>query len=329
MEAKKQCAYNQTRGRFLGLDVDAGDFSVASLGDRTPALTPKSGAGLWIVPFRGISPASVRAPLDLVYLDRNCEVIDVVESFPLSRGLPSIEPAASVLALPTRTIDSTETQAGDRLVLCAPEEMKWRLKEFPGPSPPVRAPKSAPHRKQEPIPGSILNLAQRENRPEPEPAVRELPQSRPANGNGPVEPEIKSVKLAKSWLQRWLNPDPPDLRKTPRESLPGLAAHFWTGGAPEEHRIRDISASGLYVITEERWYPGTVVRMTLTDSAQPIVERSITVNASSVRWGNDGVGLHFVVHDAKDMRRGQIPQVNAVNGKELDQFLRLMRNGGN
>jgi hypothetical protein len=204
--------------------------------------------------------------------------------------------------------------------------MKWRLKEFPSPVPVVG---SAAPRKQEPIPGSILHLAQGENRPRPEPAAEERPQLRPANGNGVIEPGIKTLKPAKSWLERWLNPDPPDLRKTARESLPGLAAHFWTGGAPEEHCVRDISPSGLYVVTEERWYPGTVVRMTLTDSAQPIVERSISVNASSVRWGNDGVGLHFVVHNAKDTRRGQTPLVNAVNRNELDQFLRLMRNGRN
>jgi hypothetical protein len=329
LEAKKQCAYNQTRGRFLGLDLDAGDFSVASLGDRMPALTPKSGGGLWIVPFRGISPASVRTPLDLVYLDRNCEVIDVVESFPLYRGSPLTEPAASVLALPTRTIDSTQTRTGDHLVLCAPEEMQWRLKEFPTPSPAARAAESTAPRKQDRIPGNILSLVQRENRPIPVPPAEALPQPRPSNKYALIQPEIKTPKPAKSWLERWLNPDPPDLRKTPRESLPGLAAYFFTGGAPEEHRIRDISATGLYVVTEERWYLGTVVRMTLTDSAKPIIERSITVHASSVRWGNDGVGLHFVLKNEKDKRRGQTPLGNAVNRNELDRFLQLMRSGAN
>jgi hypothetical protein len=329
MEARKQCAYNQTRGRFLGMDLDAGDFSVASLGDRMPALTPKSGGGLWIVPFRGISPASVRTPLDLVYLDRNCEVIDVVESFPLYRSSQSTEPAASVLALPSRTIDSTQTRTGDRLVLCAPEEMQWRLKEFPSPRPAACPTESTAPRKQERIPGSILSPVQRENHPIPKPPAEALPRPRPSNKYALIQPEIKPPKPAKSWLERWLNPDPPDLRKTPREPLPGLAAYFFTGGAPEEHRIRNISSSGLYVVTEERWYLGTVVRMTLTDSAKPIVERSITVHASSVRWGNDGVGLHFVLKNEKDKRRGQTPLGNAVNGKQLDGFLHLMRSGAN
>jgi hypothetical protein len=327
MEARKQCAYNQTRGRVLGLEVDAGDFSPASLDDRMPALTPKSGAGLWLVPFRGISAASVLTPLDLIYLDGNCEVIDVVEAFPISQGSTSVEPAASVLALPTRTIDSTKTQTGDRLLLCAAEEMTWRIKRMASPSQVPSAVEAPARRKEEPNPGSILHLAQWENHSLAELPAEARPQPRPSNGNGRIEPETKSVKPAKSWLERWLNPDPPDLRKTSRESLPGLAAYFWTGGAPEEHCIRDVSPTGLYVVTEERWYLGTVVRMTLTDSSEPSVERSITVHATAVRWGNDGVGLHFVLQDSKNKRRGLPPIVEGIDKKQLDQFLVRIRNG--
>jgi hypothetical protein len=59
MESRQHCAYNQTRGCFLGLDVVAGDFSGASLNDWTSVLTPNSGAGLWMVPFRGIAATDV------------------------------------------------------------------------------------------------------------------------------------------------------------------------------------------------------------------------------------------------------------------------------
>ncbi|MGD0788091.1 MAG: PilZ domain-containing protein [Terracidiphilus sp.] len=326
MEARKQCAYNQTRGRVLGMEVDAGDFSPASLGDRTPALTPKSGAGLWLLPFRGISAANVRTPLDLIYLDANCEVIDVVESFPISLGSTSIEPAASVLALPTRTIDSTKTQTGDRLLLCAAEEMTWRIKRMPSPSQAPSASQAPARRKEEPNPGSILHLAEWENRA-PAELSAEGRQPRPASRSAFIESGTKSVNPAKSWLERWLNPNPPDLRKSPRESLPCLAAYFWTGGAPEEHCIRDVSPTGLYVVTEERWYLGTVVRMTLTDSSEPSIERSITVHATAVRWGNDGVGLHFVVQGFKGKRRGLPPIVEGIDKKQLDRFLGRIRNG--
>src|SRR5580658_4487138 len=79
----KYCAYNQTRGYLLGSDVDAADFSVTSFNDRIPTLAANTGAGLWLVPFRGISPMSEQTPVDLIYLDANSVVIDVVESFPI------------------------------------------------------------------------------------------------------------------------------------------------------------------------------------------------------------------------------------------------------
>src|ERR1035438_529736 len=117
MESQQHCAYNQTRGCFLGLDVVAGDFSGAVLNDWTSMLTPNSGAGLWMVPFRGIAATDVKVPLDLVYLDKDCRAIDEVEFFPTFRVSPSSPPAASILALPIHSIYSTRTQPGDQLIL--------------------------------------------------------------------------------------------------------------------------------------------------------------------------------------------------------------------
>jgi hypothetical protein len=66
------------------------------------------------------------------------------------------------------------------------------------------------------------------------------------------------------------------------------------------HGVKDISLTGMYVVTSERWYPGTMVRMTLTDRHEPTIERSITLNATVMRWGNDGVGLRFVLQNPKE-----------------------------
>ena len=125
--ANKYFAYNQTRERFLSVDVEAADFSSASLDTRLAALTPDCGSALWILPFRGISPTSVRVPIDLVFLDRNRVVLDAVESYPISQAAPSCVPAASLLALPANTISVTGTSPGDRLLLCSPDEAKWSL----------------------------------------------------------------------------------------------------------------------------------------------------------------------------------------------------------
>jgi PilZ domain-containing protein len=324
-DTRKQCAYNQTRERFLGLDIDAGDFAVASLDDRMPALTPKSGAGLWLVPFKGVSPTSVHIPLDLAYLDRNCRVIDIVESFPIYQVSPSSPSASSVLVLPARMIASTETQVGDQLLLCAPEEMKWQLQKLSGSS--GAAGQNAASAREEPGRSGSPNLLQWEDRSRQQRPNENHSQAEQPNGIGLVEPGTRDIKPAKSWWQRLLSPDPPQPRKTSRETLRGLTAYFWTGGVPVAHDIQDVSPTGLYVVTEERWYPGTVIRMTLTDSTEPTAERSITVNATAMRWGNDGVGLQFVLQDSKNPRQSQTPGVEGVDKKQLDLFMQRLRNG--
>ena len=341
VESEKHCAYNQTRERFLGSDVEAGDFSVASLDARLPSLEPKSGVGLWLVPFRGISPLSVRVPLDLIYLDRNCAVIEAVESFPFFQVSPFSPPAASVLVLPARTIESTQTQRGDQLIVCEPEEMKRRLEGLPSSKADAGAAQRAAPSQDEAnrsVPGRVLQFEDRssEKSPNQDSPIEDLPNKdrtlvQQPPEKGPVEPEMKNIKPAKSWLQRLLSPDPPEPRKTLRESLPGLAAYFWTGGVSQEHGIRDISPTGLYVFTSERWYPGTVVRMTLTDRREPTVERSITVNACVVRWGNDGVGLQIVLQNGRDRRQGQAPlvegMVHGVDKQQVDEFIQRLRSG--
>jgi hypothetical protein len=71
--------------------------------------------------------------------------------------------------------------------------------------------------------------------------------------------------------------------------------------------------------------------MTLTDRREPTVERSITLHAKVVRWGNDGVGLQFVLQDARDSRPRQAPavdgMVHCVDGQQLEQFIQRLRSG--
>jgi hypothetical protein len=327
-EPRKCCAYNQTRQRFLGLDIDAGDFTASSLDDRLSDLSPKSGAGIWLLPFRGIAAACVHIPVDLVYLDSDGVVIDVVESFPIFHISPSKQPAASVLALPSRMIDETGTQAGDQLILCAPEEMKRRLQRPPAAGT-ASAARTATSLMDAPVRSTPPNLLQWEDRSRQARHDEDRSNSQKPLGKAIAAPEAQQIKPAKSWWQRLLSPEPPMPRKAARETLPGLTAYFWTGGAPVAHDIQDVSPTGLYVVTEERWYPGTVIRMTLTDSTEPTSERSITVNATSVRWGNDGVGLQFVFQDDKNPHCGPTASLDGVNRKQLDQFMQRLRNGKN
>jgi hypothetical protein len=143
---------------------------------------------------------------------------------------------------------------------------------------------------------------------------------------GLIKPGNKTAAAPRNWLQRWWSPDP---RKAPREAAPGLAAYYWNGAAPEAHGIRDISSSGLYLVTEERWYPGTLILMTLqrTDVGEEITERSIAVQSRAVRWGHDGVGLQFILPDPQDAKRGNSPMMEGADRKEFERFLQQLKKG--
>ena len=64
---------------------------------------------------------------------------------------------------------------------------------------------------------------------------------------------------------------------------------------PGVHVIRDISATGLYLVTRERWPVGSEVRMSLQRTGQNIQDSHspITLQLRVTRWGADGVGLEF------------------------------------
>jgi hypothetical protein len=310
----KNCsAYNLTRRCVLGVEIDCGDFTFASLSDRMPMLTAKSGTGLWMVPFKGMPETGALIPLDLIYLDADHRVIETVEFYPTFRVSPSSPPAASVLALPAHSIFSSHTQPNDQLIFGRAEEIEHRLNRLSNST--DSANETAVVR-DEPPPSSV-NAPPLQVRPKQEATAP--PQ---ASEVAPAEPWKKSSK-PKSWLQKLLSPEPEEPRKALRMELPGLCVYFWTGGVPVPHAIRDISSTGLYVITEERWYPGTKIQMTLkkTDPQKPGADVSISVLVKVNRWGNDGVGLGFEVQDSRDSRRGQNTDSAGVNREQLDRFL--------
>jgi hypothetical protein len=338
MELQRLCAYNQTRECFLGLEVAAVDVTFAALKEQLGRLVLKSGEGLWMSPFRGIPETNMRVPLDLIYLDEDCRVIEVVESFPTFHATPSSPHAASVLALPTHSIYSSQTQSGDQLVLCAAEEMQYRLERFSSTSSTVSSVQSAVLLRGKPLwsggPG-VVELGDRSEKDasEKDRSKKDRPKTAKLYEMSLTVPGEEDIRPPKSWLNRWWSPDPrkpPERRKIPRMSSSGLAAYYWTGAAPAAHNVKDISASGLYVVTEERWYPGTLILMTLQKSndGEVIVEKSVSVHCRAVRWGNDGVGLQFVPLDDPDAHKGLNELVNGASKKDLDQFLENLRGNG-
>ena len=87
-----------------------------------------------------------------------------------------------------------------------------------------------------------------------------------------------------------------------RKRWPRMVAYDSKGSAVAVHGVRDISASGIYVMTEERWPVGAQVKMSLqrTDSIDENSRNPITVQLRVSRWGDDGVGLEFIQPEAEE-----------------------------
>jgi len=116
--------------------------------------------------------------------------------------------------------------------------------------------------------------------------------------DSPVTPEV--LPSPRTWTAQC---PAPDRRGARRKRWPRLVAYDSMGGTLEVHGVKDVSANGLYLITEERWPLGSHVSMTLQRTDSPDDDprnRTITVELRVVRWGRDGVGLAFVPCELED-----------------------------
>ena len=127
----------------------------------------------------------------------------------------------------------------------------------------------------------------------------------------------------RSKLKQWLNPGgaPSDRRRSERRYVPGMVAHYFTGGAPRPHQVADISLTGFYLLTEDRWMTGTMIQMTVQKPSRDGGKKSITVLSRVVRRGSDGVGAEFVMPESIDAHNQDIQRSQATDRAALARFL--------
>lgn len=121
------------------------------------------------------------------------------------------------------------------------------------------------------------------------------------------------------WLSKFFSAR--ERRRSERHASPPLMAFYWDGGIPVPHAVPDISHSGLFVRTADRWFPRTLLRVTLqTQSKDPEhADETITVQCRVVRTGEDGVGMAFML--AEDMGEGQSSDVGSLATRsDLNKF---------
>jgi uncharacterized membrane protein (UPF0127 family) len=117
------CVFNRARETFLSLSVTRADAHFTRLRGLLGRVKLRSDEGLWTIPSQGIHTICMLFPIDLIYLDADNRVIHLIESLGTFRIAPIRMESASVLQLRTRTIFSSNTQIGDELLICSPEEI--------------------------------------------------------------------------------------------------------------------------------------------------------------------------------------------------------------
>lgn len=132
----------------------------------------------------------------------------------------------------------------------------------------------------------------------------------------------------RSWFKRLLSYDH---RQGERLEAPLLVAYYWDGSIPTAHKIRDISSTGFYLLTTERWHLGTIVTMTLqrsdTGTVNPSGEHYVSVQSKVVRLGEDGVGFAFIPVESKrsdvaqTSKRVQTSKNKVADKQALRKFL--------
>ena len=138
-----------------------------------------------------------------------------------------------------------------------------------------------------------------------------------------MRPEI-SIDIFNSSSQKHL---PPDRRRSERRNSPELAAYLWIGSLPKHAGVRDISSTGVYLLTRERWAPGDTVSMTLQRKGplEGNFDRRVVVQARAVRWGDDGIAMSFVLPTGVDLHLWESPLKSAAEQTEPEDILQEFR----
>ncbi len=247
---------------------------------------------------------------------------EVVEASPILEAPPIVEPSSRDDAPGPKLAESGPKQAFAETVEKEPKPAPTPARTPAKPSFPgivdVRPRPPAPLRKLPTVAPGAMKVPPPATQPPakiPVAPFRQVDDPRLQQPAVPWTPETKEGKTAGPALDkeplltrglRWLFPDmvpPADRRRSVRRPVQELVAYDSTNGNLKAHEIWDISATGIYLVTSERWSPGSLVTLTLQRRGplEESTERRVLMKAVAVRWGDEGVGLRFVLPNGMNL----------------------------
>jgi hypothetical protein len=155
----------------------------------------------------------------------------------------------------------------------------------------------------------------------------------PTDGEAETLKKIARVEKKKESLgvlvKRFLNcEDPlPERRSIIRLLVQGLVAHTGDGATKTLHEVRDVSPTGLYLRTKERWKPGKVVSLVLQrkDATEEQHEKRVRAELKVVRCDEGGVGFAWVWPEGVEFEPWKRVHTKRSDETDADYFLRELR----
>jgi uncharacterized protein len=122
--------YNKTRETFLATEAIVADSYVSRLVGLLGKTKrwARGGAGLWIVPSRGVHTIGMLFPIDLVFLNKEKQVVHLEEYVRPFRVSKICLKALSVLELPPHAIYQSGTKVGDRLEISSSQPSQRQVR---------------------------------------------------------------------------------------------------------------------------------------------------------------------------------------------------------
>jgi hypothetical protein len=318
----------------------------------------KPAASVLVLPLRTIASAQVDIG-DQFAFD---EVVAPEEAAEISPNKAELQESPEPAAVTTQTVEPPEIEAGTPLaefespflnpfLNVGPEPLEQALLiEFAKPDrqEPAREQKEefvlAEFLRTEPIAVPAVVAEEQPSAPQDLPQLT-LPGTKnrarrkpaPVESTAPIQivkPEAESAatpakKPAVNRLFRWLYPALYDQNRRSAERRPsqGVVAYDFVDDTPRMHEVGNISSHGLYLRTEERWEPGTLVSLTMQCGGpwESDSQHRVEFDCAVVREGADGVGMSFVLPAGMELKLWEMPGRNGADETDPQCIVRELR----
>ncbi len=106
---------NLTKNQILAENMEHADTALSRMRGLLGRDAMLKGSALLIKPCKGVHTFGMKFPIDVIFLDRENKVLAIRKNLKPNALTRIFIKAASVLELPVNTIDSTNTETGDRI----------------------------------------------------------------------------------------------------------------------------------------------------------------------------------------------------------------------